>query len=330
MTNEGYNEQLEAATKFILISEKESKNFKDGGQAFKETAELYKELNDKSIEVIAKGLSEKPAAFIPDEEKTSVYEKAKSGAEAGVKEAISTTEAKVPTEDQLIPVISAALNKVGPTVVFRREIKGKLWFWVAVGVFIICGVKICFDIARHNNFDGTAEEWAHRMYVAKKELSENNPGAGYDEIMMDFANGFPEKAKDAVIAKEKRVLELQNKGNKYERKISEFLFEDYASGIKILEIETRLEYKYEKKFLGFEIEIMSPQKIFYEYFFARAIPNDGQTELRIVMKRPYKLPGFKEKWDIYITTDKRINSISDYLHKSKKIDWLYDKKEAID
>ena len=61
-------EQLAAAGQFIIKSEQEAKDFKSGGQSYKEAADTYRAINDKTIEKVADSLKERPAAYIPESE----------------------------------------------------------------------------------------------------------------------------------------------------------------------------------------------------------------------------------------------------------------------
>ena len=61
-------EQLQAAMRTIIEGVQVSKDFKSGGEAYKDAAETYKTLNDKTVEKVAEALKERPAAYVPDEE----------------------------------------------------------------------------------------------------------------------------------------------------------------------------------------------------------------------------------------------------------------------
>lgn len=325
MTEEEFNEQLHAASTFIIDSKNESENFKEGGQNFKEGAELFKKLYEKTVSALSEALSVRPTASIPDEDKESVFERAKTGAETGVKDAISNTTIKAPTKEQLIPVFRAALDEIGPEITYKRviTINGKKLFWIGVAIFVVTVFLWGLYFCKMNKFDGTPESWANRMYVASKEIGEKNPGAGYDEVMTAFATGNAENAKEKVVRKENKLSELKDHRGKYERKISEYLSKDYPSGVRIVEFEEDTRQRYKEGIWGQQTTKT------YSFVYAKVVTMDEQKELYIAMERLAMPFGARDPWDIHITEDARINSITNYRQKAGKVKWIYSEKKAV-
>ena len=274
-----------------------------------EAARTEKECLEETKKAIFEAAKEHAQAYIPEEEEKRFLSK------------IKQTSCAAPTSAQMIPVLKESLKEVGPEITYKRVINGKKWFWVGVCLF---AMTACFWISYYkkgNNFDGTAESWANRMYVAAKEIGEKNPGNGYDEVMTAFANGNAENAKELVVRKENKLAELQDHRGKYEKKISEYLSNVYPSGIRIIEFEeTTAQRKVSSIFNLYNN---------YNFVYIKAVTFDEQIELRIAMERLAGFPGLRDAWDIYVTTDTRINSITDYRQKADKVKWLYSDKKAI-
>ena len=274
-----------------------------------EAARTEKECLEETKKAIFEAAKEHAQAYIPEEEEKRFLSK------------IKQTSCAAPTSAQMIPVLKESLKEVGPEITYKRVINGKKWFWVGVCLF---AMTACFWISYYkkgNNFDGTAESWANRMYVAAKEIGEKNPGNGYDEVMTAFANGNAENAKELVVRKENKLAELQDHRGKYEKKISEYLSNVYPSGIRIIEFEeTTAQRKVSSIFNLYNN---------YNFVYIKAVTFDEQVELRIAMERLAGFPGLRDAWDIYVTTDTRINSITDYRQKADKVKWLYSDKKAI-
>lgn len=289
---------------------------------FIETGKKYQKMHQETITTLA-GKLDNLKVSLSQSERESVASSAKNAAKQGVKDAIYESPAKVPSSSQLEPVIKEALNKVGPEIKYKRVINGKKYFWIGLVLFVLWTIGHIHDIKKENSFDGTAESWANRMYIVKKELYEKNPGAGYDEVMTAFANGNAENAKELVTRKENKLAELQDHRGKFERKISAFLTNDYPSGIRIVEFQEDTGQRYRTGLLGKTAET-------YRFIYIKAVTLDEQKEFRIAMEKSAGLSSLMDPWDIYITTDTRINSIADYRQKASKIDWLYAKKKAID
>ena len=274
-----------------------------------EAARTEKECLEETKKAIFEAAKEHAQAYIPEEEEKRFLSK------------IKQTSCAAPTSAQMIPVLKESFKEVGPEITYKKVINGKKWFWVGVCLF---AMTACFWISYYkkgHNFDGTAESWANRMYVASKEIGEKNPGDGYDEVMTAFANGNAENAKELVVRKENKLAELQDHRGKYEKKISEYLSNVYPSGIRIIEFEeTTAQRKVSSIFNLYNN---------YNFVYIKAVTFDEQVELRIAMERLAGFPGLRDAWDIYVTTDTRINSITDYRQKADKVKWLYSDKKAI-
>jgi len=285
---------------------------------FVETGNKYELMHQETITTLANKLDNLEVS-LPQSEKDKVT----AAAKIGVLDAIQEAPAKVPTSTQLEPVLKSALNKVGPEINYKIVIKNKKYFWITLVLFLGWIAGHIYDIHQKRTFDGTAESWANRMYVASKEIGEKNPGDGYDEVMTSFANGNAENAKDLVVRKENKLAELQDHRGKYEKAISEFLSKDYPSGIRIVELQETTEQRYEQGIWGQQTTKT------YNFVYAKAVTFDEQEELHIAMERLVMPFWARDPWDIYITTDTRINSVQDYRQKAKKVNWNYAKKKAI-
>ena len=289
---------------------------------FIETGNKYELMHQETITTMAKKLDNLKVS-LSQSEKESVAAAAKDAAKRGVREAISETPAKVPSSSQLEPVLKTAMDNIGPETSYKIVLKNKKYFWITLVLFLGWLSGHIYDIYQKRTFDGTAESWANRMYVAAKEIGEKNPGDGYDEVMTAFANGNAENAKDLVLRKENKLAELQDHRGKYEKAISEFLSKDYPSGIRIVELQETTEQRYEAGIWGQQTTKT------YNFVYAKAVTFDEQEELHIAMERPAMPFWARDPWDIYITTDTRINSVQDYRQKAKKVNWNYSKKKAI-
>lgn len=289
---------------------------------FIETGNKYELMHQETITTLANKLDNLTVS-LSQREKESVAAVTKDAAKRGVSEAITETPAKVPSSAQLQSVLQSAMDNVGPEITYKRVINGKKWFWIAIGLFAITAWFWVSYYKIVHNFDGTAESWANRMYVASKEIGEKNPGDGYDEVMTAFANGNAENAKNLVVRKENKLAELQDHRGKYEKAISEFLSKDYPSGIRIVELQETTEQRYEAGIWGQQTTKA------YNFVYAKAVTFDEQEELHIAMERLAMPFWARDPWDIYITTDTRINSVQDYRQKAKKVNWNYAKKKAI-
>lgn len=289
---------------------------------FIETGNKYELMHQETITTMAKKLDNLKVS-LSQSEKESVAAAAKDAAKRGVREAISETPAKVPSSSQLEPVLKTAMDNIGPETSYKIVLKNKKYFWITLVLFFGWLSGHIYDIYQKRTFDGTAESWANRMYVASKEIGEKNPGDGYDEVMTAFANGNAENAKNLVVRKENKLAELQDHRGKYEKAISEFLSKDYPSGIRIVELQETTEQRYEEGIWGQRTTKS------YNFVYAKAVTFDEQEELHIAMERPAMPFWARDPWDIYITTDTRINSVQDYRQKAKKVNWNYSKKKAI-
>lgn len=307
MENETLKQQSMAETNPLEIIRQQKQNCDTALEA----ARTEKECLEETKKAIFEAAKEHAQAYIPEEEEKRFLSK------------IKQTSCAAPTSAQMIPVLKESLKEVGPEITYKRVINGKKWFWVGVCLF---AMTACFWVSYYkkvHNFDGTAESWANRMYVASKEIGEKNPGDGYDEVMTAFANGNAENAKNLVVRKENKLAELQDHRGKYEKAISEFLSKDYPSGIRIVELQETTEQRYEAGIWGQQTTKT------YNFVYAKAVTFDEQEELHIAMERPAMPFWARDPWDIYITTDTRINSVQDYRQKAKKVNWNYAKKKAI-
>lgn len=100
MTEEEYNEQLQAATKFIIDSMTESLNYK-------ESAELYKKTNDKTLEIVKESIPKKIPAEISEESLKKIANTAESAAKRGV----TSSQCQMPNSERLSDNISDAVIK---------------------------------------------------------------------------------------------------------------------------------------------------------------------------------------------------------------------------
>ena len=287
---------------------------------FIETGNKYELMHQETITTLANKLDNLTVS-LSQKEKESVAAVTKDAAKRGVSEGIKETPAKVPSSSQIEPVLKTAMNNIGPETSYKIVLKNKKYFWITLVLFLGWLSGHIYDIYQKRTFDGTAESWANRMYVAAKEIGEKNPGNGYDEVMTAFANGNAENAKELVVRKENKLAELQDHRGKYEKKISEYLSNVYPSGIRIIEFEeTTAQRKVSPIFNLYNN---------YNFVYIKAVTFDEQIELRIAMERLAGFPGLRDAWDIYVTTDTRINSIADYRQKADKVKWLYSDKKAI-
>lgn len=102
MKEEEYNRQIAEATKFILDSVDESKDYKN-------SADLYKKANDKTIEIIKESIPKQIPAVISEESLTKIFEKAEAGAQQGV----TSSKCQMPSTQGLADKIAAlVLEKV--------------------------------------------------------------------------------------------------------------------------------------------------------------------------------------------------------------------------
>lgn len=102
MTEEEYNAQLQAATKFIVDSKTESVNYK-------ESAELYKKTNDKTLEIVKESIPKTIPAEITEESLAKIANTAESAAKHGV----TSSQCQMPNTERLSDNISnAVLRKV--------------------------------------------------------------------------------------------------------------------------------------------------------------------------------------------------------------------------
>ena len=289
---------------------------------FIETGKKYQKMHQETITTLA-GKLDNLKVSLPQSEKESVASSAKIAAKQGVKDAINEAPAKVPSSSQLEPVLKAALEKIGPEAKFKRVINGKKYFWIGLVLFVCWTIGHIYDIKKERSFDGTPESWANRMYVASKEIGEKNPGAGYDEIMTAFATGNAENAKEKVVRKENKLSELKDHRGKYERMISEYLSKDYPSGVRIVEFEEDTRQRYDEGIIFKETTRA------YNFVYIKAVTMDEQKELYIAMERLAMPFWARDPWDIHITEDARINSITNYRQKAGKVKWIYSEKKAV-
>lgn len=308
MNEEELQEQLQVASQFIIDGAQEAKDFKSGGQSYEAAAETYKTLNEKAIDIMSK----RPEAIVPE----SVYQNIQNRAAAGVR----SEKCQTPTSSDLVPVLRDAYKEFAPEIKYVKNttIKGKAYFVVGIILIVLTLVIWGTQIYKTKMFDGTAESWANRMYIANIELSEKNPGMGYDEIMKDFKSGNAEKAKEKVIRRENTLHEAQIHRKKYENKISTLLSKEYSSGVKIVEYEESTGDRYESSWLG----SITGQKtaVAYSFIFMKIITLDEEKELRVAMEKKKSILE-KDKWNVFVTTDKRINSVADYRKLYSQVKW---------
>lgn len=228
---EEIQEQLQAATQFIIDGAQEAKDFKSGGQLFKAAAETYKTLNDKAIE----RMSKRPEAIVPE----SVYQAIESRAAAGVR----SEKCKIPTSRDLVPVLREAYKEVSPEIKYQRviNIHGKLWFWLSFSMLLVAMILIVCNY-RMIHF-GTPESWANRNYITAVELNEDNPGGYYDEIIRMFDAGHELDAKEIVKLREEKMKSFGKTSRKYEEWISGYLVnvDEFKEGIKVFDWEQKKE-----------------------------------------------------------------------------------------
>ena len=100
MTEEEYNEQLQAATKFIVDSKNESVNYK-------ESAELYKKTNDKTLEIVKESIPKTIPAEITEESLVKIANTAESAAKHGV----TSSQCQMPSTQELADKIATLVLK---------------------------------------------------------------------------------------------------------------------------------------------------------------------------------------------------------------------------
>ena len=231
MNEEELQNQLQAASQFIIEGAQEAKDFKTGGQLYKDAAEAYKTLNDKAID----RMSKRPVADVPE----SVYQNIQDRAAAGVKSA----KCQTPTSSDLVPVLRAAYEEVGPEIKYKRvvTIHGKLWFWLTVPIFLLA--VFLFWRNYHQIHFGTPESWANRNYITAVELNDANPGNYYDEIIRMFDAGHEADAKEIVKTREEKMKSFGKTSKKFEEWISGYLVNvnDFKEGIKVFDWEQKSE-----------------------------------------------------------------------------------------
>lgn len=227
MNEEELQEQLQAASQFIMDSAREAKDFKAGGQSYLAAAETYRTLNDKAIE----RMSRRPEAVVPD----SVYQEIRKSAAAGVR----SEKCQMPTSSDLVPLLRAAFREVGPEIQYKKVIKihGKLWFWLAVPMLIIAGILFWGNYLQIHF--GTPESWANRNYITAVELNDGNPGSYYHEIIRMFDTGHKADAREIVKTREEKMKSFGKTSRKYEEWISGYLVnvDDFREGIKVIDWE---------------------------------------------------------------------------------------------
>ena len=100
MTEEEYNEQLFAATKFIVDSKNESVNYK-------ESAELYRKTNDKTLEIVKESIPK----TIPAEISGSSLKKIAETAESAARKGVTSSQCQMPSTQGLADEIAALVLK---------------------------------------------------------------------------------------------------------------------------------------------------------------------------------------------------------------------------
>lgn len=241
MNEEEFQEQLKAASQFIIDGALEAKDFKSGGQLYKAAAETYKTLNDKAID----RMSKRPEAIVPG----SVYQNILNYAAVGVRSA----KCQTPTSSDLVPVLRQAYKEVGPEIQYKREIKihGKLWFWLAIPMLIAAGILYWLNY-RQIHF-GTPESWANRNYITAVEMNDANPGNYYDEIIRKFDDDHGADARVIVKNREEEMKSFRKTSKEYEKWISGYLVnvDEFKEGIKVIDWEKKKEKGKEVTFIRF-------------------------------------------------------------------------------
>lgn len=228
---EEIQEQLQAATQTIIEGAQICDDFRSGGEAYKAAAETYKTLNDKAIE----RMSKRPEAIVPE----SVYQTIQSRAAAGVR----SEKCKIPTSEDMIPVMREACKVVGPEIEYKRviNINGKLWFWLCAPI-LIAAIFLFVRTYRLVHY-GTPESWANRNYITAVELNDDNPGGYYDEIIRMFDAGHEFDAKEIVKTREEKMKSFGKTSRMYEEWISGYLenVDEFKEGIKVFDWEQKKE-----------------------------------------------------------------------------------------
>ena len=231
MNEEEFQEQLQAASQFIIDGAQEAKDFKTGGQSYKAAAEAYKILNDKAIDMMSK----RPEAVVPE----SVFKNIQSSAAAGVR----SQKCQTPTSNDLIPVLRAAYKEISPEIQYRRVLKihGKFLFCLSVPILLLSGFLFWRDY-RLIHF-GTPESWANRNYIAAIQLGETDPGNAYDVIIRQFDAGRDADAKELVTLREVKAKEYGITSREWEMWITGYLanVKDFKEGIAVITWEEKKE-----------------------------------------------------------------------------------------
>ena len=295
-------EQLQAATQFILEGAKLANEFKEGGQKYKAAADTYRELNEKAIEKMAV----RPKAVVPD----SVYKDIMDSAAAGVKSA----KCQPPTSSEMVPIIREAYKEVVPEIQYKPVIKvnGKLWFWLALAILVIAAV-ILFINYRQNHF-GTPESWANRMYKANVVLKDSNPGEGYHEIMQEFNQGREEAAKEKVILREKTAKEYKAEVEKFEGKINAYLIPNEGFEVEVLSVDTKQER------ITIDENILWNKTEVFEYVYLKTRIDGVDGYLYVLLKRPVGIGHFLEKYDMMVSANANYDDIDYFMRHQKNKD----------
>lgn len=242
MNEEELQEQLQAASQFIIDGAQEAKDFKSGGQSYKAAAETYKTLNDKAID----RMSKRPEAIVPE----SVYKNIHNSAAAGVR----SEKCQTPTSSDMVPILRAAFKEVGPEIQYKHviNIHGKLWFWLSIVALI---VSIVLFVANYRQLHfGTPESWANRNYLSAVDLGEENPGAAYDDIINMFDDGRATDAKELVRTREEKAVKYGKTSREWEKWIAGYLVNapEFKEGIKVIKWEQEKEKEKKVSFVRFK------------------------------------------------------------------------------
>lgn len=292
------------------------KNLQETLDDFINAGKKYEELHQETVQTLARKL-DNISATISQEDKESIKKYAKEG----VKEALKESSLRLPTVSQTKPTPAGALQEATLEVKSTRVIHGKLWFWTGMAALVLTAVFWFNHCRKVLAFDGTPESWANRMYAVRLQMYDKNPGAGYHEIMRDFATGKAESAKNKVVRAENEFSELKGHRKKFEKSLSAFLAKTYPTGIRIIEFEEDKQQRYRDGILGKTSDT-------YEFVYARIVPLDGNAEYSVILERKFRIID-PDNWDVYIIADDCISSIEDYRKNASVVKWNYAQKGAL-
>ena len=219
MNEEEFQEQLQAASQFIIDGAQEAKDFKSGGQSYKAAAETYKTLNDKTVEKVTDAVKERPAAYVPESELRKIGNIRLAAPD--LTEQAESFASKVAT--YMGPAVEKALNNYLENKKFKllheHVTKGQLWQYAEDAakkrikiLSIIVGVLITGLTGAGIVYFNSWIHWGYRLEKICKDPRQTNKNLKdrqdiFDLARRQFKKGEQEKEnfKNAIRDKEEEL-----------------------------------------------------------------------------------------------------------------------------